>query len=210
MKKLLFALIIALPFAAISQTVEITPFGGYVFGSTLQANGGDVHFNGNAQYGGMINIGVSRVVDVDLIYNRIDTKAQINAYGNMNSLILDEVPISINYMMIGATKNFRVNPTVSPFIGMSLGASLFYPKESGKYNYNSVWFFATGLNGGAKIYFSDRIGLRLQAQMLLPIQGAGFTMFAGTGGASGGVSVYSTMVQFGFTGGLIFRLGKVQ
>lgn len=210
MKNLILALLVAFPFIAISQTVEITPFGGYVFGSTLQANGGDVHFNGNAQYGGMISIGVSRVMDIDLIYNRIDTKAQVNAYGNMNSYIFDEVPLSINYMMIGGTKNFRVNPTVAPFVGMNLGASLFYPKEGGKYNYTSTWFFAAGLNGGAKIYFSDRIGLRLQAQMLLPIQGAGFTMFAGTGGASGGVSVYSTMVQFGFTGGLIFRLGHVQ
>ena len=66
-----------------------------------------------------------------------------------------------------------------------------------------------GITGGAKIYFSKRVGLRLQAQALAPIQGSGFYMFAGSGGSGGGVSVYSTLVQFGFTGGLIFRLGKV-
>jgi hypothetical protein len=36
------------------------------------------------------------------------------------------------------------------------------------------------------------------------------SMFVGTGGSGGGVSFYSTMIQFGFTGGLIFRLGNIQ
>ena len=87
---------------------------------------------------------------------------------------------------------------------------MFYPKEYEGNTYQESWFFAMGLNGGAKVYFSKRVGLRLQAQMLVPVQGSGFYLFAGTGGSGGGVSVYSTMVQFGFTGGLIFRLGNVQ
>jgi hypothetical protein len=207
---ILFAAFICISFFAKAQTVEITPFGGYVFPGTLQAEGGDVRFLGNAQYGGMISIGVSRVMDVDLIYNRIDTKAEVNVYNWSNSYSYDEVPVSINYMLVGFTKNFRVNPTVSPFVGMTLGATLFYPKETEGNVYQSSWFFAMGLNGGAKVYFSKRVGLRLQAQMLVPVQGTGFYMFAGTGGSGGGVSVYSTLVQFGFTGGLIFRLGNVQ
>lgn len=205
----LFAALICVPFVLKAQNVEITPFGGYVFPGTMQAEGGDVRFLGNAQYGGMISIGVSRVMDIDLIYNRIDTKAEINIYNWNTSYSYDQVPLSINYMMVGFTKNFRVNPVVSPFIGMSLGATLFYPKEQDNSNYQDAWFFAAGLNGGAKIYFSKRVGLRLQAQMLVPVQGAGFYMFAGYGGSGGGVSVYSTLVQFGFTGGLIFRLGHV-
>lgn len=40
-----------------------------------------------------------------------------------------DVPLSINYMQLGFTKNFRVNPTVSPFVGLNMGACLFYPKE---------------------------------------------------------------------------------
>ncbi|MCX6247400.1 MAG: hypothetical protein NTW10_06680 [Bacteroidetes bacterium] len=212
MKKLLtfFAVLICIPFILKSQSVEVTPFGGYVFPGTLNADGGDVRFLGNAQYGGMISIGVSRVMDVDLIYNRIDTKADVNIYSWNNSYNYDQVPLSINYMMIGFTKNFRVNPTVSPFIGFNLGATLFYPKEDAGKQYQEAWFFAMGMNGGAKVYFSKRVGLRLQAQLLLPVQGAGFYMFAGTGGSGGGVSVYSTLVQFGFTGGLIFRLGHIQ
>jgi len=211
MKKylILLAAIICVPFFVKAQTVEITPFGGYVFPATLQAEGGDVRFLGNAQYGGMISIGVSRVMDVDLIYNRIDTKGEVNVY-DWSYYSYKEIPVSINYMLLGFTKNFRVNPVVSPFVGLNLGATLFYPKETDGNKYQASWFFAMGLNGGAKVYFSKRVGLRLQAQMLVPVQGTGFYLFAGTGGSGGGVSVYSTMVQFGFTGGLIFRLGNVQ
>ena len=202
MKKLL--LIIAagiLPLLIQAQrTVEVTPFGGYVFASRMSGADVYVRFLDNAQYGGMMSIAVSRVFDVDLIYNRIDTRAQVNLY----NYPYEEDKLSINYMNIGFTKNFRVNPTVSPFVGFSMGACLMAPKSGNSYDY---WFFDLGLSGGAKIYFAKHFGLRLQAQMYVPMQAAGYTFYFGGGGYSSGVSVYSTMIQFGFTGGLIFRFG---
>ncbi len=208
MKRAIFMLaaLICLPFLIKAQKVEVTPFGGYVFGGTMQGNTADAHINDNAQYGGIISIAVSRVVDFDLIYNRSDTKAQL-IYSSVGGIALPtkDIPISINYMQIGFTKNFRVNPMVSPFIGFNIGASLFYPKEA----YSDSWFFSVGMNAGTKVYFSKRVGLRLQAQGFVPVQGTAFSMFVGTGGSGGGVSVYSTLFQFGFTGGLIFRLGHL-
>jgi hypothetical protein len=203
----LFAALACIPLLLKAQSVEVTPFGGYVFGGNMQGDYGDVHINGNAQYGGMISFAVSRVMDVDLIYNRSDTRAQVNYFagGPYVQTYLD-IPISINYMQVGFTKNFRVNPTVSPFVGLNIGACDFAPKE----DYSDAWFFSVGINAGAKVYFSKRIGLRLQAQGFVPVQGTAFSMFVGTGGSSAGVSVYSTLFQFGFTGGLIFRLGRVQ
>ena len=209
MKRTIFILIalICLPFLINAQKVEVTPFGGYVFGGTMQGNTAEAHIIGNAQYGGIISIAVSRVVDFDLLYNRSDTKAQLNYFSVAGGIpVSQEIPISINYMHIGFTKNFRVNPAVSPFIGFNMGACLFYPKET----YSDSWFFSMGINAGAKVYFSKRVGLRLQAQGLVPIQGTAFALFAGSGGSGGSVSVYSTLFQFGFTGGLIFRLGHIQ
>jgi len=208
MKKtiIILAILTGLPFIIFAQGVEVTPFGGYVFGGTLNGDYGEVHIDENAQYGGMISIAVSRVMDLDLIYNRSDTKAHVNYY-NYGGYVQPslEIPLSINYIQIGVTKNFRVSPVVSPFVGFNLGACDFAPKE----DYSDAWFFSVGFNAGAKIYFAKRIGLRLQAQGYIPVQGSAFSMFVGTGGTSAGVSVYSTLIQFGFTGGLIFRLGKV-
>jgi hypothetical protein len=205
MKKLFTFLAVAIlaPIVAISQhTVEITPFAGYVFGSYWYGSGGNFHVDGSAQYGGQISFGISRVVDIDLIYNRADTKAQIN----YNDYSISESAISVNYMMVGFTKNFRVSPLVSPFLGMNFGAVEFYPKDG---QYNDAWFFAMGALGGAKIYFSKHVGLKLQAQLYFPVQGAGYTIYLGPYGPSSGMGLYSSMVQFGFTGGLVFRLGHV-
>lgn len=185
-----------------AQHLEITPFGGYVLPVTWYASDGSIYFKGNAQYGGMINVGVSRVIDVDLIYNRIDTKAVPSLLG----FSTNEIPLSINYMMVGFTKNFRVSPVVSPFLGLNLGACLMAPKQSEYYDY---WFFACGIDGGVKIYFSKYVGLRLQAQLMMPVQGGGFYFYYGTGGGGSGVTFSAPLVDFGFTGGLIFRIGKV-
>jgi len=202
MKKTTFFLFVLLvPAALFSQTVEITPFGGYVFPGTWNASNGSVYFRGNGQYGGMVSIGFSRVMDLDFIYNRSDTKGDVSMTNYTNR----EVPLSINYFQIGTTKNFRVNDVVSPFVAGNVGGVLLAPKNSENY----YWFFSVGVNAGAKIYFSKRVGIRLQAQMYIPVQGAGFMFYAGSGGPGGGVTLYSTLVQFGFTGGVIFRLGKI-
>jgi hypothetical protein len=204
MKKLIILILAlsAIQMSTIAQKVELTAFGGYVFPGTWYGSNTSVYLKGGGQYGGQFSFAISRVVDIDLIYNRSDINIEATTYG-YNYL---ETPISINYMQVGFTKNFRVNPTVSPYLGMNIGTVLFYPKEG---QYNDTWFFSAGIIGGAKIYFSERIGLKLQAQMYLPVQGAGFTMYFGSGGGGTGVTMYSTLVQFGFTGGLVFRLGRI-
>jgi hypothetical protein len=207
MKKiiLIIAIVTWLPFLLNAQKVEITPFGGYVFAGTMNTSNGTVRFKDNAQYGGMLSIRVSRVIDLDLIYNRSDTKAELTYLTLYNNLYYQEVPLSINYMHIGFTKNFRINPHVSPFLGFNLGTCLFAPTK----DYADAWFFSMGINAGAKVYFGKRLGIRLQAQGMMPIQGSGYSFFVGSGGSGGGVSLYSTLFQFGFTGGLIFRLGHI-
>lgn len=199
--KLLFLSLLLLPISLFAQKVEITPFGGYVFPARMNGSGGYVRFQGNAQYGGMISIAVSLVMDIDLIYTRSDTKAEINYY----LWPYEEVPLSINYIHGGFTKNFRINPTISSFVGFNLGACLIAPKQE----YNDVWFFSLGMNAGAKVYVGKRIGFKFQGQLFFPIQDSGFTFFAGSGGAGGGVSLYGTMVQAGLSGGLILRLGNI-
>lgn len=203
MKKsvILFLMLCVSQLMVFSQTVEITPFGGYVFPARWNTTYGSLRFDGNAQYGGMVSIGISPAVDLDLIYNRIDTKGVPEVYGYPG----DEIPLSQNYIMVGATKNFRINEIISPFVSFNLGAAYFDPKTSEYYSY---WFFAMGVDGGLKVYFNKFIGLRLQAQMMMPIQGGGFAFYYGTGGGGSSVYVTSTLVDFGFTGGLIFRIGK--
>ena len=203
MKKLflLFLLLLSCQVFVQAQSIEITPFGGYVFPARWYTSYGSLYFNGNAQYGGMFSLGVSRVMDVDFIYNRIDTKVS----PEVNGYTLDDVDVSQNYYMIGFTKNFRVNEVASPFVGFNLGGMYLAPKTSDYYSY---WFFSMGLDAGVKLYLGKHIGFRLQAQMMMPVQSGGFYFYYGTGGGGGNMYVTSTLIDFGFTGGLIFRIGK--
>ncbi|MBE0648145.1 MAG: hypothetical protein IH596_10200 [Bacteroidales bacterium] len=199
--RLLILCILLLQLELFAQTVEIAPFGGYMVPSRMNGSGGYVRFQDNAQYGGMVSIGTSPTMDIDLIYTRTDTKAELNYF----NYPYQEVPLSINYIHGGFTNNFRISQTFSPFVGLNAGACVMSPKEQ----YDDVWFFSIGVNGGVKIYIGKRFGFRFQGQLFMPIQGSGFSFVIGSGGSGGGVSLYGTMVQFGVSGGLILRLGRV-
>jgi len=203
MKKTLILLLLAVggPLIAWAQHAEITPFGGYVFPARWYAGSGSLYFNGNAQYGGIASLGISRVVDISFIYNRIDTKVSPDIVG----YTLGETGVSENYYLLGVTKNFRINDILSPFASMNIGGVYMDPKSSAYYSY---WFFAVGFDAGVKVYFSKVVGLRLQAQLMMPVQSGGFTFYFSPGGSGSSVYLNSTLVDFGFTGGLIFRIGK--
>lgn len=200
---ILCCVLLAVPALMMAQPhFEITPFGGYVFPARWNAVDGSVYFHGNAQYGGMFSVGFSRVMDVDFTYNRIDTKADIDTYGYATG----HTDVSENFYLLGVTKNFRVSPVVSPFAGFKMGGVYMAPKDSRLYSY---WFFAMGADAGVKVYFSKVVGLKLSAQLLMPVQGGGFTFYYGSAGGGGGAYVTSTLFDFGFNGGLIFRIGAI-
>ena len=74
-------------------------------------------------------------------------------------------------------------------------------------NDNSATKFAWGFRLGANIWASEKMAIKLQGQLISAVQGAGGGLYFGTGGASAGVSTYSSMLQFGLGGGLTFALG---
>jgi len=63
------------------------------------------------------------------------------------------------------------------------------------------------LGGGVKIWLSDRIGIRAQGRLLLPMMWAGAGLSVGTGGTGFSLGAGTAMVQGDFTGGLIIALG---
>ena len=87
-----------------------------------------------------------------------------------------------------------------PFAGLSAGWSTWNPEDS---LFDSHTTFTLGITGGLKYFFSDRIGLRIQTQLLMPINYGGF--YAGGGGS--GVAVSGSILQLNFSGGLIIGLG---
>jgi len=68
---------------------------------------------------------------------------------------------------------------------------------------DAAWSFAGTLGLGAKVYLNDKLGIRLQARMDLPLRFSGLWIGTGGGGASFVVPVW----QFDFSAGVFLRLG---
>ncbi len=181
-----------------AQSIELTPFSGYTFPENFYVENGEVRISGGHTYGGMLTFNISEMYGVELIYTRQDAEADVTAF-----LLNDRnVPVSVNYIQAGGIRYFPLSSTTSLLGGLNLGAAGLVPKEK----YDQGWLFAFGLKGGVKHYFSERIGVRIQANLQMPVQWAGAGFFVGTGGSGVSVNSFSTIFQFSFTGGLVFRL----
>jgi len=75
-------------------------------------------------------------------------------------------------------------------------------------NSTDEWLFSFGAGVGLKYFFNDKIGIRIQARMILPLVFAGGGFYIGTGGSGSYVSTTAPVVQGDFTGGLIIALGQ--
>lgn len=214
MKKITFALLIGLfCFGTLSvnaQTenkIEITPVVGYQFGGKVQFYEGDFKMDNAMNYGINLNVLLKQHNRIELTYSYMGTTANFRPYasfvGDFNTWAGD---LNIHYITIGSHSELPMGQSpVTLFGGISLGAAIMDIKEP---NVSDIWRFALGITGGLKIGLTDRIGIRLQGRMLMPMYFAGVGMYVGvgTGGASTGLSMNAGVIaiQGDFQGGLVF------
>jgi hypothetical protein len=98
------------------------------------------------------------------------------------------------------------NGKAEPYGGFMLGMATINSTND-SLGSGSATKFAWGLRLGTNIWASEKVGIKLQMQLLSIPQGAGGGIYFGTGGVGAGVSTYSTMLQFALGGGLTFKLG---
>lgn len=195
-------LLIALSIGAAlhAQSVTLLTFGGYTFKNTIEYSNAKAELGDGFQWGAGFEVGFEDKA-VELIYQRMDPSASVRYY--IGSIDAEIIEVGINYIMAGGTHYFPLNDMVSGFGTLDLGAGIFDPKDEG---YETVTRFAWGLRGGLRFMASDRISLRIHAQLLSPVQGFGGGVWFGTGGASAGISTYSTIYQFDLGGSLNIKL----
>jgi hypothetical protein len=216
MRKYRLLLIIALaffftiPFQSLSQgrQIELTPFVGYQFGGNMKFYQGKIKVDNGMNYGLAASIDIRYGVKAEFFYSRAATRGKWNPYlGFENTFPPVNFDLAINYFQVGSVKEF-MHDDIRPFGSLTLGAVWFDPKNT----VSDQWFFSISLGGGLKYYFTDRIGIRLQGRLLLPMVFSGVGLYAGigTGGVStgAGLSSWAPIVQGDITGGVIIVLGK--
>jgi len=181
-----------------AQKIEITPQYGYQVGAKYSYRGGYIKMPSSDQFGFTISTEVSSDISAEFFW------VQQNSTIRIKDILFypretEVTNIRVNHYQFGAIHKFGSGKAI-PFAGMSAGLSTFNPEDG----FSSSTKFSFGATGGVKYFFSDRIGFRLQAQLLIPIEWGG--VYFGTGGS--GVSVGGSLVQLNFSGGLIFAFGK--
>jgi len=198
--------------------ININLYGSYVFDDKF-----DTYYSSNSYYEGQIKggfqwgIGVEYMVHseygVELLYYRQDTSAPTRYYGVVGGLGSGEanLDLAMNYIMLAPTKHFLTsNEKLEGFAGLMAGmviAEATNPDPTGLgTGEDSATKFAWGLRLGGIFWASEKVGIRLQTQLLSATQAMGGGFYFGTGGAGAGVSSYSTIYQFGLGGGIVFKV----
>lgn len=215
MKKISLILFLALiAGTSFSQEVRLNTYAGYVFDDKV-----DSYYSANSYYEGKIlggfrwGAGIEYLLPnttkaFELQYLHQSTTAPITYVdsGILGGQLQDsEFDLSANWIMLNGTNYFPVSEVAEPFFGFGIGMVISDVTNPDNGNSDGATKFAWGLRGGSNLWFSEKVGLRIQATLMSAVQGAGGGVYFGTGGAGAGVSTYSTIYQFGFDGGLVFR-----
>ncbi len=186
---------------SLAQEIEIGGFYGYNLNTRARTYYGDFTLNNNPNYGGQLSVGMAPDLFVEFTYNRSDTEIRYT-YNNYN----EPLDMSSEYYQIGGLRQIQTaSGAVLPYGAFSLGATRFNLKESFDDIYSGdKWFMSIALAAGAKVLLGEKLGIRLQARMGLPLGFSG--VWFGTGG--GGATFYVPVAQFDFTAGLFLRLGN--
>ncbi|MBX7107990.1 MAG: hypothetical protein K1X61_05015 [Chitinophagales bacterium] len=214
MKKIVstLLLLILLGGFANSQNIRLNLYSAYVFEDRFdsyydQYNYYDGQIQGGYQWGGGLEFMAKPAYGVELLYYREDTHAPTEYYNG--KIVYSDLDLGLNYIMLGGVRYIqKPGGMVEGFGGLMAGmlvASITNPDTNGN---TTPTKFAWGIRGGANIWASEKVAIKLQIQLLSAVQSMGGGLYFGTGGVGAGVSSYSSIYQFGLGGGLTFALGK--
>jgi hypothetical protein len=187
--------------SAVDTKAQVQIFGlaGYQTNSNVTVAQGELNFKDDVTYGLGFDVDVDRQTKLEVSWNMSPTKIELNEYLGSTVPVTD---LNIHHFQGGAVFEPKKDK-VSPFGLFTLGATWFQPKES---NLSDEVRFSIAFGGGVKVYLSDKVGLRFQGRVIIPMQFGGTTMWVGTGGAGVSVGAYTYFVEADFNGGLFIML----
>ncbi len=185
-----------------AQNIELIPSVGYSFRNRIPITGGEVEFKDGMTYGGALRFHIQQNNYVELFYSYQET------FITGTSIYFTE-PYqsegSFNYILIGSTQKVPLQDAIEAYGGVKLGAGWLSAEQSSSDEVR----FSVGATAGLDFFLSDAIGIQVGMHLLFPITNVGASFgWSSAGGTGVGVTGWSPIVQFGFDGGLVFRLGN--
>lgn len=218
MKKITLLFVLALiAGTTFSQELRLNTYAGYVFDDQVSS-----YYSSTSYYEGTIKGGLRWGAGIEyqlpnttkafeLQYLRQDSNIPIEYIDSGilgGQLQNKDFDYTANWIMLNGTNYFPVSEVAEPYFGFGIGMAILDVSNPDNGNSEGSTKFAWALRGGSNFWISEKVGLKVQASLMSAVQGAGGGLYFGTGGAGAGVSTYSTMFQFGFDGGLVFRFPR--
>lgn len=202
-----------------AQDLKFNTQAGFVFDDRFDSrfdafNYYNGRLNGGFQWGAGLEYLVNDDYGVEINYIRQSTKVPLNYY--YYGPKFQNFDANLNYVLIGTNRYFDVDSKmIKPFFGAQVGlvvvnwSNPYSISPDNHYNGSgNITKFAWGAKTGTEVWFTDAIGLKLQAQLLSAVQSVGGGFYFGTGGSGAGLSANSSIFQFGLGGGLTFKLSQ--
>ena len=203
----LLACVLALPVRAEDRGRdhfwEITPLVGIGWGGSIDFVGstsggsGEIEFESGPVIGAQIGARFAEEGAGFVSYQFQRTTAEVR--WDANFLPDQSIDVDIGYLQFGGELELPVNPRLTPFIGLGIGATHITPREG---DGDTEWFFSGSFFGGAKLALTRHVGLRLQMNLLATvIQNDSDIFCVSSGGLTCAVSTdLESMIQGNFVG----------
>ena len=183
-------------------TIDISPFYGWQMNGKVKFWEGELKTDDNPLFGATMDVILAPGMAVRLSYSRTETNSHFRSYSGYP--IQDRnFNLANEYYQIGAIK-YLEKGNIEPFGAFTMGAARYHEKDLNE----NLWRFSITAGLGVKIFFSEKIGIKIQGDFMMPMYFEGLGFYFGGGGS--GLTAYSSvpMLQGNFNAGLIIRLGQ--
>jgi hypothetical protein len=198
----------------LAQTPRINVYSAYVFDDHIESYASTYDYyegeiTGGYQWGAGLEFFVRPLYSLELYYQRQDTHAPIGWQSGSSVLAdFEDFNMDINYIMLGSNRYVtKRDGKLETYGGLLIGMAIVDVENESQSESASITKFSWGGRLGCNIWASEKVAVKLQAQLLSVVQAAGGSAYFGTSGAGAGVSTYSTIYQFSLGGGLSFKVG---
>jgi hypothetical protein len=213
MKKILALALALLASPALAQgypeeprRLELTPFAGFFWSTSISTSQGTITTNAAADFGGTVDLALGPTSQLELLYAFAGTQSRFVSQfvATPSSGWFD---VKYQYFQLGGTTTFP-RGDLEPFVTGSVGAVWVAPSDPLLTDGRTVdladtWLFAFSVGGGLKWFLSRALGLRVQARVFLPILLESGAFYSGPGGSAFAVSAGIPLVQGDLSVGLV-------
>jgi hypothetical protein len=200
-KALITSVILFIAAAGYSQHLSFNAYGGYTFGDRINFGGGNAYVNPSGMFGASLEGVNAQGRALEILYQYQSTKTPVTYYSP--SQVYNPTTV-VSYLLLNFEQYLLNNPKIQPYGGIGLGATFYKSDAPGV---NSFTGFAWDLKAGVKLKASDVVGIKIGAQLLGSAHASGTAFYVPPYGGVYPYTTYSTILQFGFTGGLVFDFG---